>query len=236
VGTGHAGWASDQEQGNGRTGEAWVTIWRPLKVGLTVPLLFGGLLLATARPAVAYSCAWRGSDAQHAARADAVFVGTLVSRVDRIDWAARDKLVRESRLPSGQRVLVRKPGNDTSRAVLTYQVSRVYKGAVGKRQEIVIPLGWSEGGGVNPRPGPFLVFAYKPPGERFRLEPGQYVSGICSGSRLLADGGPPALGGPRRASEPGWPDSPVGVGVLVAGVAAGLGLAAFKARRRASAG
>jgi hypothetical protein len=216
-----------------------VTIWRLFRVGLTVPLLFGGLLLVTAGPAVAYSCAIPPSEAERAARADAVFVGTLVSRVDRIDWAARadrDELAREFTRTSNPSVLARarKVRPDLSRAVLTYQVSRVYKGAVGKRQEIVIPLGWSEGG-VDPRPGPFLVFAYKPAGGSIRLEPGQYVSGICSGSRLLADGGPPVLGGPW-AAEPGWPDSLVGVGVLVAGVAAGLGLAAFRARRRASAG
>ena len=214
-----------------------MTVWRLLRVGLTVPLLFGGLLLVTARPAVACTCAGVRSEAARAAGADAVFVGTLVSRVDRIDWAARDKLVREVTLPSGERVVVRKPGNDTSRAVLTFQVSRVYKGAVGKRQEIVVPLGWStcDGLGVDPRLGPVVVFASKPAGDRFRLEPGQYGAGLCSGSRLLADGGAPALGGPR-AGESGWPDSLVGVGVLVAGVVAGLGLAAFRARRRASAG
>lgn len=217
-----------------------MTIWRLLRVGLTVPLLFGGLLLVTAGPAVACSCAIVKSEAERAARADAVFVGTLVSRVDRIDWAARaarDELAREFTRTSNRAVLARKVRLDLSRAVLTYQVSRVYKGAVGKRQEIVIPLGGSDcdGLGVDPRPGPFLVFAYKPAGGSFRLEPGQYVSGMCSGSRLLADGGAPVLGGPW-AAEPGWPDSLVGVGVLVAGVAAGLGLAAFRARRRASAG
>jgi hypothetical protein len=210
------------------------TIRRLLKAGLTVPLLFGGLLLVTAGPAVAYSCPIMKSEAERAARADAVFVGTLVSRVDRIDWAAaraaRDELAREFTRTSGQRVLVRALRNDTSRTVWTYQVSRVYKGAVGKRQEIVTPLG-----GSDPGPGPFLVFAYKPAGDSFRLEPGQYVSGVCSGTRLLADGGAPVLGGPW-AGEPGWPDSLVGVGVLVAGVAAGLGLAALRARRRASAG
>jgi hypothetical protein len=212
-----------------------VRIRRLLGAGLTLPVLVGGLLLATAAPAAACTCPAE-SEAQQAARADAVFVGTLVSRVDRIDWAARDKLVREVTLPSGERVLVRKPGNDTSRAVLTFQVSRVYKGAVGKRQEIVIPLGWStcDGLGVDPRLGPVVVFASKPAGDRSRLEPGQYGSGMCSGSRPLADGGAPALGGPW-AGVPGWPDSAVGVGALAAGVAAGLGLAALRARRRASA-
>jgi hypothetical protein len=79
------------------------------------------------------------------------------------------------------------------------------------------------------------VFAYNSAGDRYRLEPGQFASGWCSGSRPLADGGEPALGGPP-AGEPGWPASlAVGVGVLAAGVAAGLGLAALRARRRASA-
>jgi hypothetical protein len=217
-----------------------VTVWRLLRVGLTVPLLFGGLLWVTAGPAVACSCAIVKSEAERAAHADAVFVGRLVS--SRVDPSAlareyrqrEEKGIEELKERFGQSVLV---VHQADPVVLTFKVSRVYKGAVGKRQEIVIRPGGSDCGGlgVDPRPGPVLVFAYKPAGGSFRLEPGQYVSGGCSGSRLLADGGAPALGGPW-AGEPGWPDSLVGVGVLVAGVAAGLGLAAFRARRRASAG
>ena len=96
----------------------------------------------------------------------------------------------------------------------TFKVSRVYKGTVGKRQEIVITPAGTDCGGLGLRhPGtePVLVFAYKPAGDRSRLEPGQYASGLCSGSRPLADGGAPVLGWPW-AGAPGWPDSAVGVG------------------------
>jgi hypothetical protein len=209
-----------------------VTIWRLLRAALTVPLLFGGLLLVTAGPAAACSCAI-GSEAEGAARADAVFVGTLISQATQIDSRV-ERAQREFTRTSDQRVLVRMLRNDTSRTVWTFKVSRVYKGAVGKRQEIVTAVGGSSCGLELRGPGPFLVFAYKPAGDRSRLEPGQYGSGLCSGSRPLADGGAPVLGGPW-AGEPGWPDSAVGVGALAVGVAAGLGLAALRAPRRASA-
>ena len=209
-----------------------MTIWRLLGAALTVPLLFGGLLLVTAGPAAACSCAI-GSEAEGAARADAVFVGTLISQATQIDPRV-ERAQREFTRTSDQRVLVRALRNNTSRTVWTFKVSRVYKGAVGKRQEIVTAVGGSSCGLELRGPGPFLVFAYKPAGDRSRLEPGQYGSGLCSGSRPLADGGAPVLGGPW-AGEPGWPDSAVGVGALAAGVAAGLGLAALRARRRASA-
>jgi hypothetical protein len=213
--------------GQGRHG---VTIRRLLRAALTVPLLFGGLLLATAGPAVACSCAIVRSEADRAARADAVFVGTLVSQATQIDYKARELMASPD--PA---VRIRALRNDTSRIVWTFQVSRVYKGAVGKRQEIVTPAGTDCGGlGVGRGTEPSLVFAYKPAGDRSRAEPGQYASSLCSGSRPLADGGAPVLGWPW-AGEPGWPDSAVGVGVLAAGVAAGLGLAALRARRRASA-
>jgi hypothetical protein len=216
-----------------------VKIWRLLGGVLTVAVLQGGLLLVTARPAVACSCAMRGSDAQHAARADAVFVGTLISQVTQID-PRTEQAQHEFTRTSDPRVLVRALRNDTSRTVWTFQVSRVYKGAVGERQEIVAPPGGPSGAncsGVGVRhPGtePFLVFASNSAGARYRLEPGQYTSNMCSGSRPLADGGDPDLGG-LSAGEPGWPDSLVGVGALAVVVAAGLGLAVLRARRRASA-
>jgi hypothetical protein len=203
---------------------------------LAVPVMIGGLLLVTAGPAAACTYPAPALEAEYAARADAVFEGTLVSRVDRVDRAARAELAREfgTRPYRVDRVreLMRKLMRGSDRAVLTFEVRRVYKGAVGERQEIIAPLG------PCPLPlsgaGPFLVFANNPSQDmsrQYQLEPGQYVSGL--GSRALADGGKPALGPP--AGEPGWPDSLVGVGVLVAGVAAGLGLAALRARLRASA-
>jgi hypothetical protein len=210
-----------------------VTVRRLLGAALTLPPLIGGLVLVAAGPAAACSCAIPGSEAQRAARADAVFVGTLISQATQIDPRV-ERAQREFTRTSDQRVLVRALRNNTSRTVWTFKVSRVYKGAVGKRQEIVTAAGGSSCGLELRGPGPFLVFAYKPAGDRSRLEPRQYGSGLCSGSRPLADGGAPVLGGPW-AGEPGWPDSAVGVGALAAGVAAGLGLAALRARRRASA-
>jgi hypothetical protein len=70
------------------------------------------------------------------ARADAVFVGTLVSQVTQIDYKARERMTNPD--PA---VRIRALRNDTSRTVWTFKVSRVYKGAVGKRQEIVTPGG-----------------------------------------------------------------------------------------------
>jgi hypothetical protein len=244
-----------------------VTVRRLLGAALMVSVLLGGLVVVTAGPAVACSCAMVRSEAERVARSDAVFVGTMVSQVERIDQKARE-LMRSSDPAERLRVY----SSDSSRVVWTFQVSRVYKGVVGERQEIVTsmePPAWA--GIFNScsalkfqAPGPFLVFAYKPsPG---LLDPGQYMSGSCSGSRPLAAGSGPALGGlvarepsgtasspsPTRggppAGAPGGPDSwpspasspsptslVVGVGVLAAGVAAGLGLAIRRARRRASA-
>ena len=199
-----------------------------------------------------------GRTGERAARADAVFVGTLVSQVNRIDWAARaagDELAREFTSTSDRaaradriRELMRKLRSDSSRVVLTFEVSRVYKGAVGEHQEIVTPPGRPGSptcGGLDvPAGEPFLVFASQESPElsrRYQLDVGQYMSGWCSGSRPLAHGGNPDFGGPSAGGTGGldsWPamtQLAVGVGVLAAGVAAGLGLASLRARRRASA-
>jgi hypothetical protein len=187
-----------------------VKLRRLLGAALTVPVLIGALVLLTAGPAVACSCSIPRSDAERAARADAVFVGRLVSR-----------------------------GHRSGRTVWTFEVSRVYKGAVGKREKIDGLPGCGFGR-LDPGIEPFVVFASNSVGDMFQLQHSQYVSSYCSGSRPLADGGEPALGLAARA--PGWstespppPIVPVGLGVLVGGVAAGLGLASLRARRRASA-
>jgi hypothetical protein len=204
-----------------------------------VALLFGGLVLMTASPAAACTCAMQGAEADRAARADAVFVGTLLSQVTQID-PRMEQARREFTRTSDRRVLVRALRNDTSRTVWTFQVSRVYKGAVGQRQEIVAPPGGPDGAncsGVGPRhPGtePFLVFAYNSAGDMYRLEPGQYASNLCSGSRPLADGGEPDLAG-LSASAPSPASLAVGLGVLAAAVAAGLGWFTLRARRRVGA-
>jgi hypothetical protein len=51
-------------------------------------MLIGGLLLVTAGPAAACTYPVPASEATSAARADAVFVGMLVSQVNQWDWAA----------------------------------------------------------------------------------------------------------------------------------------------------
>ena len=219
-------------------------IWRLLAAVLAVPVMLGGLLLVTAEPAAGCTCV-QMTEAQHAARAKTVFVGALVN--SRVDPSVFTRKYREARLRDRN---ARSTFRDLDPVVLTFEVSRVYKGAVGKRQEIVIPPAATRDGTcgfyVPAGLGPWLVFGYQTSGDdTYQLDPGQYLStfgSLCSGgSRALADGGEPALGGPP-AGAPGGPDSwpfparlVVGVGVLAVGVAAGLGLAILRARRRASA-
>jgi hypothetical protein len=218
---------------------AQVRILRLLRTVLTVPTLIGGLLVATAGPAAACTYPAPPSEAASAARADAVFVGTLVSQVnqrDRAAAAARDELTREiqRRPPRSQRVdeLLRKVAQSRDRAVLTFEVHRVYKGRVGRRQEVVTFVHPSCPPLVSGS-GSFLIFANNPSpaiSSRYQLGPGQYT--VALGSRALADGGEPDLG------QPGWFASDsvvVGVAVLAAGIAAGLAFATLRARRRPSA-
>ena len=123
-------------------------IRRLLGTALTVPILIGGLLLVTAGPAGACTLVVPASEATNAARADAVFVGTLASQVNQWDWAAkaaRDELVREvQRRPyRRQRVdqLLRKVTHSTDRAVLTFKVRRVYKARLADARRSLPP--WS---------------------------------------------------------------------------------------------
>jgi hypothetical protein len=220
-----------------------VRIWRLLGAALAVPVMLGGLLLVTAGPAAACTCV-QMTEAQHAASANAVFVGALVD--SRVDPSVLTRKYRQARLKERD---ARSTFRNLDPVVLTFEVSRVYKGAVGKRQEIVIPPAATRGGTcgfyVPAGPGPWLLFTYQSPDDdTYQFDPGQYLSAfstVCSGgSRPLAHGGEPALGGPP-ARQPGGPDSwpsptslVAGAGVLAAGVAAGVGLAILRARRRAS--
>jgi hypothetical protein len=227
-----------------------VRIWRLLAAVLAVSVMIGGLLLVSAGPAAACTCVGR-NDAGLAAHADAVFVGTLVSsRVDRSVLTREYRQGEEKRIKELPERFRRLTLHNLDPVVLTFEVSRVYKGAVGERPEIVIPPAAATNGGlcefyVPAGPGPWLLVAHQSPDyDTFQLDRGQYLSSfstLCGGSRALADGGEPALGGPP-ARQPSGPDSwpfparlVVGVGVLAAGVAAGLGLATLRARRRASA-
>ena len=81
AGTGHAGWPLDRRHVHGLAGEARVRIWRLLGAALAVPVMLGGLVLVTAGPAAACTCV-QMTEAQHAASANAVFVGALVDSRD----------------------------------------------------------------------------------------------------------------------------------------------------------
>ena len=199
-----------------------------LGAALAVSVLLGGLLLVTvtARPAAACSCFGGDSEPKRAARSDAIFVGTLVGG-GRVDPSASAPKTRSSTFPVPAPV------------VFTFEVSRVYKGAVGERQEIVTPGGGGPGCGgfgIEVRgKGPFLVFADQGSNANYQVGPGRYGSSMCSGSRALSDGEPAVGGLPARELDR-WPFTAglmVGVGVLAAVVA--VGLAVLRSRRQASA-
>jgi hypothetical protein len=184
-----------------------VTVRRLLGAARMMPVLLGGLVLVTAGPAAACTCLSSRSEAERAARADAVFVGTLASHVIQVDHKARRLMASPD--PA---VAWRGFRNDSTHSVWTFQVSRVYKGTVGERQEIVAPPGAPGGsncsgvGGLqHPGTEPLVVFAYNSGGHRYRPKPGQYASNMCSGSRPLAGGGEPVLGG-LQAHAPGGPN------------------------------
>ena len=103
-------------------------IRRLLGAALAVSMLLGGLVLVTvtAGPAAACSCFAGDSEPKRAARADAIFVGALVGD-GRVDPSAAAPKTRSRPFPAP--------------VVYTFEVSRVYKGAVGQRQEIVTPGG-----------------------------------------------------------------------------------------------
>jgi hypothetical protein len=204
---------------------------RLLGAALVGSALLGGLLLVsvTAERAAACSCMAGLSEPERAARADAIFVGTLVGD-GRVDPSASAPTVRSRPFPLPPPV------------VYTFKVSRVYKGAVGQRQEIVTPGGGGPGCGgfgIGLRgAGPFLVFADQASNALYQVGPGQYGSSMCSGSRALTDSAPNLGGLPAR--EPAGQDHgpsaaglAAGVGVLAAVVAAGL--AVLRVRRRPSA-
>ena len=57
---------------------------------------------------------------------------------------------------------MRRVRNSPDRAVLTFEVRRVYKGAVGKRQEIVSRLSNDTCRSEFAGRGPFLILAWRP--------------------------------------------------------------------------
>ena len=209
-------------------GERAVIVRKLLGAVLTVPVLIGGLLLVSAAPAAACSCVAGVSDAEQAANADAVFVGKLVDR----------------REPPQRPVM-----SSSDPAVLTFQVSRVYKGMVGERQEIVTAQSGASCGLELVGEGPFLVFGQLDSGGfGHAVDPGQYAANLCGGSRAIADGGEPGLGTLSAPQPPGGPsgsepvppvDGPGGspstasiaLGVLLMAALAGAGLAVYRIGR-----
>jgi hypothetical protein len=106
-----------------------VRIWRLLATVLAVLVMLGGLVLVTAGPAAACTCVPM-TEAEAAARVDAVVVGTLVS--SRGDPSV---LTREYRQREQQRIreLQERFGRsavagELDPVVLTFEVRRVYKG------------------------------------------------------------------------------------------------------------
>jgi hypothetical protein len=188
-------------------------------------MLLGGLLLVTvsAGPAAACSCAQGSSEPKRAAGADAIFVGELVGW--RVDPSASAREAGSGPWPAP--------------VVFTFEVSRVYKGAVGERQEIVTPGGGGAGCGgfgigLRGR-GPFLVFAHQASNAMYVVGPGRYGSSLCSGSRALADGEPTLGGLSAREPESGSSTAILTVGAGVLAVAVAVGLAVLMARRQARA-
>lgn len=194
---------------------------------LTVPVLIGGLLLLSAAPAAACSCVAGVSDAEQAANADAVFVGTLVDR----------------REPAQRPVM-----SSSDPAVLTFEVSRVYKGTVGARQEIVTAQSGVSCGLELVGDGPFLVFGQRDSGGfGYRVDPGQYSAHLCGGSRAISSGGEADLGALLAPHPPGGPPGsqpvpPVGadrspstasiaLGVLLIAALGGTGVAVYRLGR-----
>jgi hypothetical protein len=102
---------------------------------LAVSMMLGGLLLVTAGPAAACTCA-QMTEAQLAARVDVLFVGTLVS--SRVDPSVLTREYREERKRRERVDRSAVPASDP--VVLTFEVSRVYKGAVGMTPRDRYPL------------------------------------------------------------------------------------------------
>lgn len=112
---------------------------------------------------------------------------------------------------------------------LVFAVDRVFQGNVYEHQSVVTSAHGSSCGLELDGPGPFLVFAYGAAGLP-QEEPveGELTSGLCSGSRPLADGAVPVSFGP--GDDPIAGSSPIGGhddgSLLVAG-AVGAGAAVF---------
>lgn len=134
-----------------------------LFVALVLPL---SIEVFDAVPAGACRCA-RFSDADAFARADAVFVGSVI----------------------GYESPARPISSSADPAVWTFAVRQVYKGEVRRNQQIVSELMSVSCGLDIPKSGEFLVFAStRTSGSSTTPAAGQYYAGMCGGTRALSEG------------------------------------------------
>jgi hypothetical protein len=139
----------------------WLLLSFVSLVGVGVPVLL-------APPAAACSCV-AATPAEHLARADAVFLGTVTER----------------RVPDS--------GSSAAPAVYVVEVSRVYKGRVAATQEVVTAVSGASCGLELPARGQALFFASRRPTADGDLRPGQLAGSLCDGTRAGA-GMPAAFG------------------------------------------
>ncbi len=137
---------------------------------LCVVVTFGAFVLEAPQRAVACSCA-TFTDTEAYEFADVVFTGTLV----------------EIDTPSGDIVV----STDPERFV--FEVDQVFKGEAHTRQSVVTAREGASCGLEISGPGPFVVFArLDDDGPTGGAVEGEVYSGLCSGTRPLADRAVPA--------------------------------------------
>lgn len=176
---------------------------------LLLLLLAPALVVLLGSPGSACSCAG-GTDAEHLARAFAVFDGEVL---------ARREPPRRAIMSSGDP------------AVYEVAVTRVYKGDVPARAEVVTAVSGASCGLELPPSGPALLFVQE--------SGGTLRGGLCDGSRTGS--GDPAVLGPGREPapaaaprpEPPPPDGSAAPVVAGGVVAAGALAAGLLWRRRA---
>lgn len=218
--------------GSGTT-QAWTALTRSrvMRVGLALGFALS-IPLVVATPAQACDCSV-GTMQQRLKWSDAVFTGEIVDRSD-------------------GRLAESGPVDVIGSFTYTIEVDRVYKGEVAEVQQLVAGKSGASCGVVFPDRGPILVFGNAGKSTLSgTVEPGQYWTGLCSGSETTSavpasfgEGAPPSGGdggiGAATATDPdveaaGSAVSPV---VLVAGAAV-LGVmmvsAVFFLRRRGTA-
>jgi hypothetical protein len=164
-----------------------------------------GAVVAGAIPAHACSCA-QIPEQESFTMADAVFTGTLVSRENASESAT---------------------GSSSDQALLTFTVSRVYKGAAATTQRVSTQLGCGWGLTGEGR-GPWVIFAQG--GEQ------QLTTSLCSGNREgpaalvwgLGSAPDPGSAGPRFSRTDRWQFQ---LAVRAVGVLALIGLVLVGVRR-----